>query len=176
MDDDYPLPQPHPRPNGKPWRKGRDRDRQAFKLAALGWPLDRICEELGLGDDTSRAAAAIRRAAVETVAVGTDEMRRMELAQLEMLQLRLWRMFSLNHILVQQGRVIRDDLDMAIPDHRMTLEVIDRLLKIGERKAKLLGLDAPTKTEIYTPDGVDAEIKRLEAEVAANRGGGVLDD
>jgi hypothetical protein len=37
-----------------------------------------------------------------------------------------------------------------------------------ERKAKLLGLDAPTKHAVLTMDGIEAEIRLLEREIAVN--------
>lgn len=46
--------------------------------------------------------------------------------------------------------------------------LVDSILRVMERRAKLLGLDAPIsiRTEVVTVDAVDAEIQRLEAELA----------
>src|SRR5688500_13270601 len=46
--------------------------------------------------------------------------------------------------------------------------LVDSILRIMERRAKLVGLDAPIsiRTEVVTVDAVDAEIQRLEAELA----------
>jgi hypothetical protein len=53
------------------------------------------------------------------------------------------------------------------------LQAIDRLLKIQERRARLLGLDAPTqhRVNVLSEDAIDAEIARLEAELRALEGG-----
>ena len=45
------------------------------------------------------------------------------------------------------------------------LNAIDRALKIAERRAKLLGLDAPAKQDVRITDSLDREIERLAAEV-----------
>src|SRR5579872_6048326 len=41
------------------------------------------------------------------------------------------------------GEIIERDVD-----HELRLKALDRLLKLEERRAKLLGLDAPVKTEV----------------------------
>ena len=48
-------------------------------------------------------------------------------------------------------------------------DAIDRLIKIMDRRARLLGLDAPTRTrvEVITEDVIDAAIRDLEAKLAA---------
>jgi len=47
---------------------------------------------------------------------------------------------------------------------------VERCLSIMERRARLLGLDAPTKHEVMTIDAIDAEIRHLEAELAGRAG------
>lgn len=44
-------------------------------------------------------------------------------------------------------------------------KAIDVVLKIIDRRCKLLGLDAPVRHEVITLDAVDAEIARLNAEL-----------
>lgn len=50
-----------------------------------------------------------------------------------------------------------------------SIAATEAFIRIMERRARLLGLDAPvtTKVELITEDMVDAEIKRLEAALAA---------
>ncbi len=50
-------------------------------------------------------------------------------------------------------------------DRAPVLAAIDRLLKIEERRAKLLGLDAPVRAELITIDAIEAEVARLAAEL-----------
>ena len=57
----------------------------------------------------------------------------------------------------EAGNVIMDDDDqpkfVRLRDYAIKLAAMDRLLKIGERRARLLGLDAPTKTALTDPSG-----------------------
>src|SRR6476659_5227234 len=62
---------------------------------------------------------------------------------------------------------INDLLDLA-RDHSMPRTAVEAWTSIrgwAERKAKLLGLDAPTQV-VLTMDTIEAEIRRLEAELA----------
>jgi hypothetical protein len=58
------------------------------------------------------------------------------------------------------GKIVRDDNGEPLIDDGPTMQAADRILKIIERKTKLLGLDAPQKVESdvqvnYTFGGVD---------------------
>lgn len=50
---------------------------------------------------------------------------------------------------------------------RAKIEAWNSIRGWAERKAKLLGLDAPTKHEVVTLDAIDREIARLAAELDA---------
>ena len=45
------------------------------------------------------------------------------------------------------------------------LRAIDRVLRIMEHRAKLLGLEAPRRTGVATMDAIDKEIRELTAEL-----------
>jgi hypothetical protein len=161
MPDDILLPLP---PRG-PYKRGPQRDSQAVRLKALGWSLQEISEHLGLGSDPARAGAAIRRGLANTVRVARDEQRLLELSSLDELERACWVELRARHIMVSNGRVIRDDDDVPLEDDRFVLETIDRILKIKDQRAKLLGLNAPARAEVLTIDSVEAEIMRLEQEL-----------
>lgn len=145
-------------------RSGR-RDAEAMRLRALGWSLKEICEKLELGDDERRAAAAIKRAMANMARFANEEHRLLELQGLDDLENAAWHELRRMHIMVSNGRIIRDDDNQPLNDDRFALDVIDRILKIKERRAKLLGLDAPTRSEVISIDSVDNEIAKLEAEL-----------
>lgn len=163
-----------PLPIGPVDSYGRARDSEAARLKALGWSLEQIATRLELwsggkrenGPDESRAGAAVKRAMARAVRFATDETRALELQSYDELEAICWRELQANPRLVQQGRIIVDEEGFAVPDKRLLMEIVDRILKIKERRARLLGLDAPTKAEILTVDSVDAEIAKLEAELA----------
>jgi hypothetical protein len=63
------------------------------------------------------------------------------------------------------------DLLVIAQDHtrpRNAIEAWNSIRGWAERKAKLLGLDAPAKFEVLTMDAIDEEIKKLQAELAAS--------
>jgi len=163
-----------PVPIGPVESYGRMRDNEAARLKALGWRLDQIAERLELwvggerenGPSEDRAAAAIKRAMARAVRFATDETRALELQSYDELEAVCWRELQANPRLVQQGRIIVDEEGLPVPDKRLLMEIVDRILKIKERRSRLLGLDAPTRAEILTVDSVDAEIAKLEAELA----------
>ncbi len=151
-------------------RKGRDRDTEALRLKALGWTLQEIADQLKLtGDGPTRVTAAIKRAMSTMVRFAGDEHRLLELTSLDELEAACWRELRARHVLVQQGRIIVADDGTALTDDRFILETVDRIIRIKDQRARLLGLNAPTKTEVLTIDSIDAEIKRLNAEVELTR-------
>lgn len=50
------------------------------------------------------------------------------------------------------------------------LRAIDTVLKVIDRRCKLLGLDAPIRAEVMTIDAIEANIAALTAQLAANDG------
>lgn len=156
------------RPNGQMW-KG-ERDAEAARLKALGWDILDIAKHLGLDQPNPenaiiRTVAAIRRAMARAVRFAGDEERHLQLQSLDELELRLWKLLDNGTVLVQQGRIIEMD-GIALDDHRFALEVVDRIVKVKDQRAKLLGTYAPTRVETLTIDSVEAEIERLQKELA----------
>ena len=158
-----------PLPPRGPYKRGPQRDAQAVRLKALGWSLEEIAEHLGLNGDPVRAGAAIRRGLANTVRVARDEQRLLELSSLDELERACWVEMRARHVMVSNGRVVRDDNDEPYEDDRFILETIDRILKIKDQRAKLLGLNAPARAEVLTIDSVESEIMRLEHELRQSR-------
>jgi hypothetical protein len=165
-DFDILLPIPNPGRTGR--LRGSARDAAAARLRALGWSLPEISSHLGFTNH-DQAAAAIRRALATTVRVARDEQRLLELDGLLELERALWRELQSSHILVSNGRIIRGDDEQPLEDDRFALECVDRILKVKEARSKLLGLAAPTRSEILTIDSVDSAIRDLENEIATYR-------
>src|SRR6266567_8096904 len=67
---------------------------------------------------------------------------------------------------VSGGKIVQDENGETLLDDGPVLQATDRLVKIAARRATLLGLDAPARSriEVITPEMVEAEIARLEAE------------
>ena len=67
--------------------------------------------------------------------------------------------------MVQKGRVVRHADGRPLEDSGPRLQAIDRILKVMERRARLLGLDAPAKSDVRVTDVLDEQIQQLAAEL-----------
>ena len=119
--------------------RAHDRHLQALELRKAGCTYQQIAEQLGYAN-AKGAHKAVASALKATLREPADALRELELARLDTMLLALWRK-------VQAG-----------DEH-----AIDRALKISERRARLLGLDAPA--EPLTLELIEREIARLEAEL-----------
>ena len=136
-----------------------ERDAEAARLRTRGYSYQQIADELGW---VSRGDAyrAVQRVLADTVKEAGDEVRAIELARLDGLHVAAMDVLEREHVTVSNGRIVVLG-DAPLPDDGPVLAAIDRLLKIQERRAKLLGLDAPTKQAIsISPDRL-AEIEQL---------------
>lgn len=127
----------------------------------------------GLGyRSTGAIAQDIQRALVELAAEPTAELRALEVARLDDMYSAVMGVLRREHLTVSHGKVIYvpadvdGDPDVPLVDDAPVLQAVDRLLKIQERRAKLLGLDAPTKVSVITDALLDEEEARLAAEIA----------
>lgn len=154
-----------------------ERDAEAARLRARGNTYLEIATEMGYADHAG-ARKAVARALVATVAEPAEEVRQLQLAQLDKLTAAALAVLERAHVTVSHGKIIRDEKGQPLLDDGPVLNAIDRLLRIQERRAKLLNLDAPTRHEVVTLDALDSEIERLSAivgrtptgETAANTG------
>lgn len=150
-----------------------ERRKQAVAMRLSGSNLDQIVTVLGYA---SRAAASVDiKRAMETAVVeqsrSVEVYREEELQRLDLLLSEAWSILKREHITVSHGRVVRDDMDQTIPDVGPVLAAMDRILKIQERRAKLLGLDAPQRHEVVSMDAIDAAIASLSAELGRGQTG-----
>jgi len=98
-----------------------ERQRQALELRLSGATLDVIAKELHFRHP-SGVAYAVEAALKRTLEPAANEVRKIEIARLDRALLSIWRSVLNGH----HG-------------------AIDRYLKISDRRARLLGLDAPVK-------------------------------
>lgn len=161
------------------------RDAEAAKLRAEGWTYQRIANEMGY-TNASGARKAVMRGLARSVREPYEEARHLALMELDELAQEAWKVLRTVHYAVSQGRVVRkqngtryneetgedEPVWVDVLDDKPVLEALDRLLKIQERRAKLLGLDAPARSEhtVINLDTIDAEIQRLEAQMEAHDG------
>ncbi len=127
------------------------KERESLILRQRGHTFDEIASRLGYKGE-SGAREAFRRALLRTLQEPAFEVRELEINRLDALFTVAW------------------DLAMA-----GDLNAIDRVLKIQERRARLLGLDAPRQAqiEVTTYDGtvIDERVQRLLEFVNSQRQG-----
>lgn len=100
------------------------RDNQALELYLAGATMPQIAQALGYSAVAS-AYRTVERALMQQVVPATEEVRRAELMRLDGMLRKL------------QGKINGGDI-----------KAIETALKIMDRRAKYLGLDAPTKAEV----------------------------
>lgn len=165
------------------------RDIEAADLRARGHSYGEIATIMGFA---SRATAfhAVERAIADLDREPVEAVRRMELHRLDIMYKAALGVLERQHLMVSQGKIIsrvigttvNQDTGEVVPifeeltDDAPVLQAIDRLIKIQERRARLLGLDAPARLELMTMDAIDAEIARLQAELGAGQPDGQSSD
>lgn len=124
-----------------------------------------------------------KKALKDIIHESVDETRKLELEALNDLEAKLLRILGSFHPLVAGGGVVRDILEDAsgkpvldedgnpitvkVEDQGPILATADKILKVMERRAKLLGLDAPTKTALTNPAG-DKEASYVQFYLPSN--------
>ena len=126
-----------------------DREIKVLELRRAGLTWQRISEEAGYAD-ASGAYLAYKRAIKRTMQQPADELREQELDRIDRLQLALW--------------------PKAMKGDNASINTIVRLM---ERRARLLGLDTPIKIQqdVVNWDGnesIDRAVRELAALLTAN--------
>lgn len=143
-------------------------DAQAAALRARRKTYQQIADELGMASKSS-AYEAVQRALRDALSEPAEQARQMELDDLDRAQRHVLEVLERNHVTVSHGRVVRRLIDFErddggeylldedgkrigiyedVLDDGPILQAVDRLIKIGESRRKLLGLDAATKMDV----------------------------
>ena len=128
-------------------------DTKALKLRSLGWTFQKIADEMGCSKQA--ASDRVKRALREIPQQAIDEYRQMVGEQLD----------ALTEVTMAKA------LD---PSNKGFLFAVDRAIMLLDRRAKLLGLDAPVKqsVEVVTYDGNSIEARVAELRSALGQLGG----
>jgi hypothetical protein len=141
------------------------RDMECLRLKARGYTLEQIAIKMGM-DSEKKVGQSIVRATAATRIWAVDEQRIIEYESLAELEARLWELLREGESKVNaRGELILDQFGREVPDKRFYIEVTDRILKAKERRARMLGLDAPSRHQVMTLDSVESAIRDLEAEL-----------
>lgn len=126
-----------------------EKEAKVLELRRGGLPFDLIAARVGYAS-ASGAYNAWKRGLDRIVYQDVAETRQMEIDRLDIAQAAIW-----------------GDIVNTTSTAEQRARAILAYIKIAERRAKLLGLDMPTKAEIevniYERDTIDAEVKRLVA-------------
>lgn len=159
------------------------RDADALLHRAQGWTFERIAGQLGYAN-RSGAQKAVERAIEASVRETCDEAKTLILADLSEAKRHAWEVLGRRHLMVSNGHVVRrfvdverdedgiERLDMdgkTIPvfedveDDGPILAAIDRITRIDQEMAKILGAYEPERHEheVRTVSEVDARLIEL---------------
>jgi hypothetical protein len=141
------------------------RDAEVLAYRARGWTYSRIANEMGYSDK-SGARKACERALAADIRETTDEAKAILLTDLNAAKQAAWAVLEANHITISNGHVIRLD-GAPVPDDAPVLAAIDRIVRIDQEIAKILGVYAPAKHEVRHIDEIDARLLALADDMAA---------
>ena len=145
-------------------------DQEAAELRSASLTYPQIAKKLGVSVSTAHERVTRGLQAVPTEDV--IEAKRLELDKLDNLERGLLVVFYQRQPRIDHGRVIFDvdskGQKVRVIDYGPVVQAAAGLLRVQERRARLLGLDEPAKLRVETIplDVVDAEIARLEAKFA----------
>jgi hypothetical protein len=137
---------------------------EALRLRANGQTFDEIGQALGI---TKQAAfKLVTRALEATLREPAEQVRLLELERLDQLQLEALEVLHRRHLVVQGAKIVKGDDGQPLVDDAPILQAIATIVRLMERRSRLLGLDAAQRHEVLTLDAIDQEIARLEEQVA----------
>jgi hypothetical protein len=151
----------------------RERDARAVELRRRHLNYQQIATEMGWASP-SAACQSVQRGLADMAQEPSAEVRQMELDRLDDIARGFQRIFATRHYVVSvgAGKVVMDPAKPGVPlvDDSPVIQAGLALLRVMERRAKYLGLDAPTKSrvEVITEDVIDAEVAMLARQVAEN--------
>ena len=140
-----------------------ERNQRAAQMRLRGIDCQTIAETLGIA--LSTVYVAVDSAMKEVPFADADSLRKIELAHLDKAQSKALEILEKQHVAISAGgKVVYNDGEPVLDDS-VALKAVDSLVKVQGRRAKLLGLDAPTRVQamiaIITLDDQKADIINL---------------
>jgi hypothetical protein len=136
------------------------------------WTLARVAEEMGCS--VFRVQKLLNKYTPKLLEKDASRHREIEINKLDLLEERLWEMLDEDYITVSNGQVVYMETGDPVPDIDPIMKIVDRILKVSERRAKLLGLDKPVRVEatVTTMDTMDMELAEMIRRGRADSNGG----
>jgi len=145
----------------------------AARLVALGWSYERVAREGNLGYRTKQAVGkAMKVVLAERLARqdrAADELVQQELMVIEAALAKAAEIMDKVHLAHSNGRLItrelEDGTEVEVEDSGPQLAAADRLVRFSESRRKLLGLDAPTKSQASVESTISYVIQASSEEL-----------
>ncbi len=137
----------------------------------------------------AKAYEAVMRAYADIPYEGVEEARRLDLERLDRLIEQAWAVMEREHVTVSHGHVVgkqtgwkrdpvtdevlRVDEGAPVPEYEDIIDdgpllaAVREIRGLLERRAKIIGYEAPTRHEFLTIDASDAEIRELKKQLDA---------
>lgn len=152
-------------------------DAETLRLRSNGWSYRRIAAETKgtpLACSPKVALERCRRALRDVAVEAVEEHRALELERLDNMTAAANEIAAKHHVYVSaSGKVVYDG-DERLRDDGPVLAAINTLIRISERRAKLLGLDAPARAQVevvtYDAGSIDARIAEIRSAIGHPRG------
>lgn len=158
---------PSPR-TAEPSVQTKELQKEILSLRKSGMTLTAIAVKL---DKSQPYVSKLYRKALKSIIhEDVEGWRKLELERLDLLQVKAMEIVMSFHPLIASGNIVRDVLEDAnghpildpltnkpvtvrVQDKALVLAAINTVKGIMDQRAKLLGLNAPTKTALTNPDG-----------------------
>lgn len=139
------------------------RDDEAAGLRAKGWTYPEIAQSFGVSD--YGAFKMVQRALQGKPSGNVEAARKREEEKLDILEERAYEILNKRHLQVAaSGKIVTWEGE-PVEDDTVALKAVETLLKVSQRRARLLGLDAPTSVKveavIYDGDTIEAQVAQL---------------
>lgn len=139
-------------------------DHRAAELRSQSKTYREVGEIMGVALNT--AYDMVRRAIADIPRESTVELVQLEVAKIDFLERKTIEILERRHVFVSQGGKVVYDGEEKLEDDGPALQAINTLAKLGERRARLLGLNAPTRTELTSTVSVSIEDRSEQAKGA----------
>jgi hypothetical protein len=153
-----------------------ERREKCVKLRAIGASYSMIGAQLGISAQRAhRCVTEALNAQAARQSSTTEQYRDVELERLDMAQRKVMAVLERSHVYVSGGKIVYDGKIQLIDDAPV-LAAVDRLVRISERRAHLLGLDAAMKVAgpegeplFGDPEAIRAHLLAMLDQAAENR-------
>lgn len=144
-----------------------EQDAEVARLRARGLSYVKIQRQMGFAS-VATAYRSYQRALAAIIREPTMEARETLLQQLDDQYLACIEILEHEHLMVSHGKIVQrqtPDGPITLHDDGPKLAALAQMLRINESKRKLLGSDAPRRTDVFTFDGLTSAVSELEKEI-----------